>query len=119
MPWEASVPDTAYGASPTALLHYARRSGETGESPAYVLQRTTAPVGADFDRVAEQGGVALYVTDPVVHQQHLAIRPTAPIGSPFLRVPRSTLYRGAASSDAYRIYDVVRISRRLTGGSDR
>ncbi len=87
-----SVPDSAYGGSPIAWFHYARRDGPS-PSGNYRLDAAGVPAPADWRLVASRDGVALYVLDESVLASHREMRWPSTIARIY-RMSRHTLFAG-------------------------
>jgi len=111
--WEPAVPESAFGTSPLVLHYYARQPKPRGAVVNYVLQRTAAAPPAGMQPVAADSAFTVYVRSTDIWNSHLALRPAAPAGSPWLAVPRGIMFRTEPLPPGFRIIDLPAIATRL------
>jgi hypothetical protein len=107
--WDPQVPERSLGGSPLVWRYYTARArawNETDHAPAYVIQPLADPAPADSVRVADDDEAALYVTDPVTHASHVALRPPTPAGSRVYEIRRGILFRSEVLESGPRVINV-------------
>lgn len=110
--WDSRVPEAALGTSPLVLNHYAHRDSSERRRN-YVLQRAADPAPVDARLIASEDGFAVYVRDPAIWREQLALRPPSPPGAKLFQQQRGILFASEPIIDGPFVIDLPAIAERM------
>lgn len=114
MDLDLDVPERRYGGSPFAWNYYSNRAG-AARTPNYLLTGADSPPPPNTVLIGSSEGVALYVRDAALLEQHRHMRPADSNGRALYAFSRDILFKRGQAADQYYLIDLREWRRWLFG----